>query len=393
MSHPSGLVVAADGDYAREVGGNQPPGSGMTAFATDRLAETAPAAVPASRRAALAVRLWLALLIGLTVTIVLVGGATRLTGSGLSITEWQPVVGAVPPLSHAAWLEAFEQYRATSQYELLNRGMSLSEFQFIYWWEWGHRQLGRFIGLVYIAGLVGFAATRSVSRAAWLALFGLGLLLGLQGLVGWIMVASGLRPGMIAVAPVKLTLHLVFACLFFSALVAAYVRFGGARAVSAPAALRAGAWALAALVLVQIALGGMVAGHKAGLTYNTWPLMDGRFVPAGWLMLEPAWRNFVENVTTVQFVHRMGAYALTLAAAVYAWAAWRAGPALRRRAGLILALVALQMVLGVLTLIHHVPLGLALAHQGAALVLLGAAIWNAAATGSLSGRRAPAPVP
>jgi heme a synthase len=362
----------------------------MTAFASDRIAESALAA-PAGRRAALAVRLWLALLIGLTLLIVLVGGATRLTGSGLSITEWAPVVGAVPPLSAEAWEAEFERYRATSQYELLNRGMSLTEFQFIYWWEWGHRQLGRFIGFFYVAGLVGFAVTRAVSFPAWMALFGLGLLLGLQGLVGWIMVASGLQPGMIAVAPVKLTLHLTFACLFFSALVAAYVRFGGARPLAAPAALRAGAWALALLVLVQIALGGMVAGHKAGLVYNTWPLMDGRLVPTGWLMLEPVWRNLTENVTTVQFVHRTGAYALTLAAALYAWWAWRAGPALRRRAGLILGLVAVQVVLGILTLIHHVPLGLALAHQGAALLLLGAAVWNAAAMQGFTGRRDRAP--
>ncbi|HEX2256294.1 MAG TPA: COX15/CtaA family protein [Afifellaceae bacterium] len=364
----------------------------MTAFASDRLAGSQPAATErANSRARLAVRLWLALLIGLTLAIVLVGGATRLTGSGLSITEWQPVVGAVPPLSHAAWLEAFDQYRATSQYEILNRGMSLAEFQFIYWWEWGHRQLGRFIGLVYVAGLIGFAATRAVGRRAWLALFGLGLLLGLQGLVGWIMVASGLQPGMVAVAPVKLTLHLTFACLFFAALVAAFVRFGGARRMPAPAALTAGAWALAALIVVQIALGGLVAGHKAGLAYNTWPLMDGRFVPEGWLMLEPVWRNFVENVTTVQFVHRMGAYAIALAAAGYAWWAWRAGSALRRRTALILTLVAIQVVLGILTLIHHVPLGLALAHQGAALLLLGAAVWNAASLQGVSRRRGPAP--
>jgi cytochrome c oxidase assembly protein subunit 15 len=361
----------------------------MAAFAAEHPAEAA--AALSGPRAARAVRLWLAALIGLTFVMVLVGGATRLTGSGLSITEWQPVVGAVPPLSQPAWQEAFDDYRATSQYALLNSGMSLEEFRFIYWWEWGHRQLGRFIGLVFIAGLAAFAATRAVGRGTWLALFGLGLLLGLQGLVGWIMVASGLEPGRIAVAPVKLTLHLVFACLFFAALVAASVRLGGARPAPAPAALRVGAWALVALALVQIALGGLVAGHRAGLAYNTWPLMDGRLVPAGWLMLEPVWRNFVENVASVQFVHRMGAYGLALAAAVYAGWVWRAGAALRRRAGLILALVAVQTGLGIATLLYGVPLELALAHQGTALVLLGTAVWNAAGTAGLSGRRGPAP--
>ena len=169
-------------------------------------------------------------LILLVFAMVLVGGATRLTESGLSITEWNLVTGTVPPLGDAAWQAEFERYRQSPQYELLNRGMSLAEFKTIYWWEWAHRELGRFIGLVYIAGFLWFVGAARACRCARLVvLAGMGLLLGAQGVVGWIMVASGLEPGMTAVAPVKLTLHLTLACLFFAALVAMFVRLGGAR--------------------------------------------------------------------------------------------------------------------------------------------------------------------
>ncbi len=221
---------------------------------------------------------------------VLVGGATRLTESGLSITEWDLVTGTLPPLDAAAWQAEFARYRQSPQYALLNHGMSLSDFKTIYWWEWAHRELGRFIGLVYIAGFFWFVGRRGVpARTGW-TLAGIGVLLGAQGVVGWIMVASGLKPGMTAVAPLKLALHLTLASLLFAALIALFVRLGGAeardgRAGGAPGAARV---AVVVLAFVQIALGGLVAGHDAGLVYNTWPLMDGRFVPSGLGMLTAA---------------------------------------------------------------------------------------------------------
>lgn len=325
-----------------------------------------------------AVRLWLLALIVLVFAIVLVGGATRLTESGLSITEWNLVTGTLPPLSDAAWQAEFERYRQTSQYELLNAGMSLADFRTIYWWEWAHRALGRVIGLVYIGGFLWFAVRRAVPPATIAALAALGLLLLAQGLVGWIMVASGLKPGMVSVAPVKLALHLTLACLFFAALVVMFVRLGGARGEAASLSLRAGAWALVVLTFVQIAAGAFVAGHDAGLTYNTWPLMDGRLIPKGLATLEPLWLNWVDNVTAIQFNHRMVGYGLVIAILAYAAATWNAGLESRRRALWMSALVLGQIALGVATLVTSVPLGLALAHQALALILLFALVWNAA---------------
>jgi cytochrome c oxidase assembly protein subunit 15 len=342
---------------------------------------SADAAVPAVRRETLparGVRAWLMVLILLTFAMVLVGGATRLTESGLSITEWDLVTGTVPPLGDAAWEAEFERYTETPQYELLNRGMSIGEFRTIYWWEWAHRELGRFIGLVYIGGFLWFAIRRALTGRALAALAGIGVLLGTQGLVGWIMVASGLEPGMTAVAPVKLALHLTLACLLFAALVAAYVRFGGARREAALAGVRRVAWLLVVLAFGQIALGGLMAGHDAGLTYNTWPLMDGRFIPNGLGMLRPAWLNAFDNITTIQFNHRIGAYVLAAAIFLYAAAVapGRDKPA-RARAMLLSLLVAAQTALGIATLIHVVPIELALAHQAMAMILLLTLVWNA----------------
>jgi cytochrome c oxidase assembly protein subunit 15 len=259
-----------------------------------------------------AVRLWLAVTALLVFLIVLVGGATRLTDSGLSITEWKPVVGAIPPLSQDDWQAEFALYQQTPQYALLNRGMSLGEFKFIYWWEWGHRQLGRLIGLVFLGGLVWFAMRRVVNLRQGLMLFATGLLLGTQGLIGWIMVASGLEPGMTAVAPVKLTLHLTLACLFFAALIVLIARLGRDDGEGAPSGTRIGAWAMTVAFLTQIALGGLVAGVDGGLTYNTWPLMDGEIIPDGLAALTPLWMNVIDNITAIQFNHRIGAYALAL---------------------------------------------------------------------------------
>ena len=331
----------------------------------------------AAERSPRAVRLWLGFLVLLVFAMVLVGGATRLTESGLSITEWNLIMGAIPPVSDAAWQDAFNLYRQSPQYELLNRGMSLAEFKTIFWWEWAHRELGRFIGLVYIIGFLWIALQRVVPPRILAVLAGTGLLLGTQGFVGWIMVASGLEPGMTAVAPVRLTLHLTLACLFFAALVTAFVRLGGAVREPVRSGTRWWARSLVVLAFVQIALGGLVAGHDAGLTYNTWPLMGGRFVPAGLLALDPAWLNLVDNILTIQFVHRIGAYVLTAAALIYAITARSASTPVRGRALLVFSLVLAQTLLGIATLLHVVPVGLALAHQGLAMVLLFALVWNA----------------
>lgn len=339
-------------------------------------ADTA-AAVSASRDEGRAFRRWLLLLVLLTFAMVIVGGATRLTESGLSITEWNLVTGTVPPLSDATWQAEFDRYRQSPQYELLNRGMALADFKRIYWWEWAHRELGRFIGLVFLGGFVWFVARRSVPLRTAVTLVGLGVLLAAQGLVGWIMVASGLEPGMTAVAPVKLALHLTLACLFFAALVSVYVEAGGAEPERASRRLAWAARGLVILALVQIALGGLVAGRDAGLVYDTWPLMDGRLVPSGLGLLDPLWRNVVDNVTTIQFNHRVGAYVLAATTLAYAIALRHSAPPVRNRALLLAGLVLVQTGLGIATLVNAVPMGLALMHQATAMILLLALVWNA----------------
>ena len=354
----------------------------MSTTSADHSLSNPDAVVPAQRQSSdglRAVRLWLAVTALLVVVMVLVGGATRLTDSGLSITEWKPVVGAVPPLSQGDWQAEFMLYQQTPQYALLNEGMSLAEFKVIYWWEWGHRQLGRLIGLIFLAGLVWFSMRRVVTPRQGLLLFATGLLLGTQGLIGWIMVASGLEPGMTAVAPVKLTLHLTLACLFFAALIVLIARLGRQDGDSGSSGVRIGASLITVAILIQIALGGLVAGHDAGLTYNTWPLMDGAFVPEGLAALNPLWMNVVDNIAAIQFNHRIGAYGLALLIGLHVFFVWRgAMPAVRQRLASLTVLVVVQMVLGIVTLVYVVPFIAALAHQGVALIMLAVAVWHTA---------------
>ncbi|GGE46017.1 heme A synthase [Agaricicola taiwanensis] len=336
-------------------------------------------------------RIWLWITLALVVVMITIGGATRLTGSGLSITEWRPVTGAIPPLSQGDWVAEFEKYRQSSQYELLNQGMSLGDFKFIYWWEWGHRQLGRLIGLVYLGGFVWAAATRRVSLRQGVTLFAMGLLLGMQGAVGWIMVASGLEPGMTAVAPVKLTLHLGLACLFLASLVVALVRFGAFSGDAAPAssAMRWATTGLFILIFCQVLLGGLVAGSRAGMTFNTWPLMDGQIVPSTSLLfvVQPWWENFIDNPALVQFNHRIGAYLVLIAVVWHALALRKGAPDIRRRARGLMHIVATQVILGIVTLLHVVPLSLGLAHQFLAVVLLIFAVRHATLTFMGAGQR------
>jgi heme a synthase len=326
-----------------------------------------------------AIGLWLVVIAALLAAMVLVGGATRLTESGLSIVEWQPVAGTVPPLSAADWQAAFEKYQATPQYQHLNRGMRLDEFKTIYWWEWAHRLLGRVIGAAFLLPFLwflwrGWVAPRLRLRL-W-TIFGLG---ALQGAVGWWMVASGLV-NRVEVSQYRLATHLVLACAIFVAVVWTLQGLAGRPGVAVPARIRVSAIGLMALTLVQIYLGALVAGLRAGLVYNTWPLIDGSLVPeAGSLFAaSPGWRNLFENPLTVQLDHRMAAYALWVFAVLHAADAVRSrrGPALAGALTLAAA-ITIQASLGVLTLIHAVPLALALAHQAMAIAVLALAAIHA----------------
>lgn len=337
-----------------------------------RAGEQATGVFPGQR----AVRIWLYVLAALVVGMVGVGGATRLTGSGLSITEWRPVTGAIPPVSPEAWAAEFEKYRDTPQYRILNQGMGLSDFKVLYAWEWGHRLLGRIVGLVFFLPLLWFWWRGALTRRLGLGLLGLGVLGGLQGAIGWIMVASGLQPGMTAVAPLKLALHLTTASLILAGLVwlAAGLRAPDTAVEADPSRLRRTALGIMALVVVQIFLGGLVAGSKAGLLYNTWPTMDGHLIPpvADLFAGTPWIENFVDNLALVQLNHRLTAYLLLAVALVHAFDARRARPGsgMARRATGIAALVLTQAVLGITTLLLAVPLWAALAHQVFAMAVL-----------------------
>src|SRR5262249_3487996 len=264
--------------------------------------------------------LWIACLAALVFAMVVVGGATRLTQSGLSIVEWKPVTGVVPPLSQAQWQEEFDKYKKIPQFQQLNRGMSLDEFKTIFWWEWSHRLLGRALGAVFLLPFLFFLWRGLIDRRLAGALLGIFALGGVQGAIGWWMVSSGLTERVV-VSQYRLAFHLTLACLIYAALVVTTDRYA-ARPPKEPAPRRIGVAAAGLVVLVigQIYLGALVAGLHAGLIYNTWPLIDGALVPeASRLFFEtPWWRNVFENTLTAQFDHRMLAYALWLFALVHA---------------------------------------------------------------------------
>jgi cytochrome c oxidase assembly protein subunit 15 len=326
-----------------------------------------------------AVRLWLLGVAGLIFLIVLVGGATRLTESGLSIVEWRPLTGIVPPLSTAQWQGEFEKYREIPQYRLVTRGMALGDFKTIYWWEWGHRLLGRLIGAAFLVPFLWFMWRGWIGPALRAGLWTLFALGALQGAVGWWMVVSGLAERT-EVSQYRLAIHLVLPCLIFAVTIFTAQRLVPRDTREAPARIRVGALALVVVILVQIYLGALLAGLRGGLIYNTWPLIEGRFIPpvAELAARSPAWRNLFENILTVQFAHRMTAYLLVLLAVLHALDVGRAmrGPALTGAIALIAAVVA-QASLGVMTLVHQVPIALALAHQGMAIVALAVATIHA----------------
>ncbi|MFN3658762.1 MAG: COX15/CtaA family protein [Pseudolabrys sp.] len=326
-----------------------------------------------------AVRLWLLAVAAMIFLTLVVGGATRLTESGLSIIEWKPVTGVLPPLSHANWEAEFAKYQTIPQYREINRGMTLDQFQVIYWWEWSHRFFARTTGAVFLLPFLFFLwrgwVPKGLRGRLWL-IFGGGAALGA---VGWWMVSSGLAgTDRVSVSQYRLAFHLTLACVIYAAVVWTAQQLTPQPPREAARRLRIGAVAIAWLTVVQIYLGALVAGLDAGLTFNTWPLIDGAFIPAPerlWF-LTPAWRNLFENTLTVQFVHRMFAYALWLAVMVHANDAWRAQ---REVAGALLlaALMTFQAVLGIVTLLHQAPLPLALAHQVVAILVLTVAVVHA----------------
>ncbi len=331
-----------------------------------------------------AVEVWLWLTALLVLVMVGVGGATRLTGSGLSITEWQPILGAIPPLSEAAWQDAFAKYKLIPQYTQVNKGMTLSEFKAIFWWEWGHRFLGRMIGLAFALPLAWFWWQGRIGRALGRRLLVLLALGGLQGVIGWYMVISGLSERT-SVSQYRLAMHLGLAILIFGLLVWTALDLAADRARSRSVRLatssdsqRRSAYWLAGLVFAQILLGALVAGLRAGFTYNTWPLMDGRLIPDGLFAQTPRYLNAFDNITTVQFNHRLMAYIVLAFAAAHAWSlqrvsddGWVSGSAWT----LLIAILA-QAALGIWTLLAVVPLGLGIAHQVGAALVFGVAVWH-----------------
>jgi cytochrome c oxidase assembly protein subunit 15 len=328
-----------------------------------------------------AVRAWLLAVAALVFAMVVVGGTTRLTESGLSIVEWQPVTGALPPLSEADWQAQFDKYKAIPQYQALNPGMRLDQFKTIYWWEWAHRQLGRLTLAAFLLPFLWFLWKGWVEPALrprlWM-IFGLG---AIEGAVGWWMVASGLA-GRTEVSQYRLAFHLTLACLIYALIISSAQRLAPPTPLDASRRVRAAAALLLALVLVQIYLGALVAGLRAGLIYNSWPLIDGRFLPAASQLFfsEPWWRNFFENPLTVQLDHRMVGYGLWLAALAHALGVtrnFRKGSAVWWGALALAFAVTLQAALGILTLLEQAPLTLALLHQGGAMVVLTVAVLHA----------------
>lgn len=339
-----------------------------------------------------AVRVWLIVVAALIVGTLIVGGATRLTESGLSIVEWKPITGTLPPLTEAQWTTQFNAYKTIPQYREMNYGMSLDEFKTIFWWEWGHRALGRTIGAVFLLPFLYFlwrgGLPGDLNRRLWI-IFALG---GLQGAVGWWMVKSGLSER-VSVSQYRLAAHFMLALFIFSAIVWTVRRLAPAPISPEPARVKITAKILLALVFVQLYFGALVAGLRAGKVFNTWPDIDGAFIPtAARLFFEqPWWRNFFDNALTVQFSHRMIAYTLLALALVHAVDVMRSksSAAVIGGAHALAAAMTLQAVLGIMTLLHQVPISLGLAHQATAIVVLILALFQAERLGLAGEERLP----
>jgi cytochrome c oxidase assembly protein subunit 15 len=319
---------------------------------------------------------WLLACCALIFVMVVVGGITRLTHSGLSIVEWQPLVGTVPPLDEEQWRETFEKYQRTPEYEKVNKGMTLSEFKGIFWWEYSHRLLGRLIGAAFFVPLVWFALRGQIDRGLLPRLAAIFVLGGLQGALGWYMVQSGLVDDP-RVSQLRLAAHLGLAAAIYAAILWTALDLLAPRAAdAAPASLRRISFAITAIVFTMMLSGALVAGIHAGLAYNTFPLMSGHLLPPEAFVLDPWYRNFFSNTATVQFDHRLIAWILAL---VVPWFWLRArrerlAPRARLYSHLLLAALVVQITLGIATLLLVVPVPLAAAHQAGALALFTASI-------------------
>jgi heme a synthase len=327
-----------------------------------------------------AVGIWLLAVAGIITAMVTIGGLTRLTGSGLSITEWHPVTGVVPPLSDAAWQDEFAKYQHIPQYVRENRGMSLSDFKIIYWWEWTHRFLGRLLGVVFLLPFIFFAWKGTIQRRHWpqmVVIFALG---GLQGFIGWWMVESGLETR-VAVSQYRLAIHLGTAILLLGAVLWIALEYLRLPNATARQNVRRSKWAFAAaftgIVYFQMLLGALVAGLHAGFIYNTWPSMNGHFAPEQPFFSAPWWINFFENPGLAQFDHRLVAYAV-LATAIAIWFRCRkvALRPVRASGTAVLHASLLQVALGIATLLLQAPIALAAMHQFVAVGVFSTALWH-----------------
>ncbi len=325
-----------------------------------------------------AIRIWLMVLFALVFVMIAVGGMTRLTDSGLSITEWRPITGALPPLSAAEWESEFEKYKQIDEFQLQNSWMTLADFKVIYWWEWGHRQLGRVIGLVWFLGFAWFLLRRQVPAGWTPRLLFLGGLGGLQGAIGWWMVASGVTSGegMLDVASYRLATHLGLAFVILGFITWFVLLLGRPERdlMQARRAKEAKQFSLATglmhFAFLQILLGALVAGIDAGRYFIDWPLMQGQFFPPDAFSLEPLWRNFFENAGLVQFMHRISGY-LLFVFGVVVWLRGRrsAHAATRFAFNAVMALLTLQVIWGIFTVLYAAPVHIALVHQALAVVL------------------------
>ncbi len=322
-----------------------------------------------------AVAWWLFACCAMVFLTMVVGGVTRLTHSGLSIVEWKPLIGALPPLSHADWLDLFAKYQQTPEFIKRNHDMTLDGFQFIFWWEWAHRLIGRLIGVVFFLPYVWFLVRGQLRGALAGKVFGFFILGGLQGAMGWYMVKSGLVDDP-RVSQYRLAAHLGLAFLIFGLMGWTGLDLLRQRSSTPTATFtqRLGNW-LVALVFIMVLSGALVAGIHAGLAYNTFPLMNGDFVPPEILMVEPLWLNFFTNMATVQFDHRLIAWLLMGLIPWFAWRIWRETPAARPAAVALTLWLAVQVGLGIATLLLQVPVALGAAHQAGAMVLFGLLLW------------------
>ena len=317
---------------------------------------------------------WLLLCAAVIFGMIMLGGVTRLTGSGLSMVEWRPLMGVIPPIGEEAWQATFDKYKQFPEYQKVNKGMDLDGFKSIFMYEYLHRVLGRLIGVLFFIPMVFFAVKGRVRAGVMPKLWILFVLGGLQGLLGWYMVKSGLVDNP-RVSQYRLTSHLglaviIYAYMLWLAFDLLFKSGGGHRRA-------AFSRVLVALIYLMILSGGLVAGTRAGYAYSTWPLMGSSFIPAGLYAMEPAWLAIFEDITTIQFNHRMFAYLLFGLIHLFAWLSWRDGLSARGKfaMGLLLAALWLQVIMGISTLLLHVPVWLAAAHQGGAVALLTATLY------------------